>query len=84
MRFMKRVLIFCLSELVLFGVFACVFQCVTGLELSPTLIQWHYTVFGIELGALALLKIAEISLAKLETKIANKDEQEGSDKEWPN
>ena len=68
MRFMKRILVFCLAELVSFEVFACIFQCVKGQELSPTLIQWHYTVFGIELGALALLKIAEITQNKRKEK----------------
>lgn len=74
MRFMKCVLVFCLAELVSFEVFACVFQCVTGQELSPTLIQWHYTVFGIELGALALLKIAEITDFKLKKKKPQTDD----------
>ena len=77
MRFMKCVLVFCLAELVAFSVFACVFQCVKGIELSPTLVQWHYTVFGIELGALALLKIAEIKEIKIKKK-KNKTDNETS------
>lgn len=80
MRFMKRVLIFCFAELVSFEIFACVFQCIRGEELSPTLTEWHYKVFGIELGALALLKIAEITITKLKAKKADGEppaEEEG-------
>ncbi len=85
MRFMKRVLLFCLAELVLFSLFACVYQCVTGQELSPTLVQYHYSVFGIELGAMALLKIAEITITKISNKRSSaEDETERREREWQN
>ena len=64
MRFMKRVLVFCFLALIVFSTVAIVYQCTTGQELSPTLVQWFYTVFGVELAASAFLKIAEIKKSK--------------------
>lgn len=64
MRFMKRILVFCFLAMIVFSIIAIVYQCVTGQELSSTLIQWFYTVFGVELAASALLKIAEIRKEK--------------------
>jgi hypothetical protein len=61
---MKRVLIFCFLQLSIFSLVAIIYQCATGEELSPTLVQWFYTVFGVELAASALLKIAEIRKEK--------------------
>lgn len=64
MRFMKRVLIFCFLAMIVFSTVAIVYQCASGQELSPTLVQWFYTAFGVELAATALLKIAEIRKEK--------------------
>ena len=64
MRFMKRVLVFCFLAMIVFSSVAIVYQCTTGQELSPTLVQWFYTVFGVELAASAFLKIAEIKKSK--------------------
>lgn len=64
MRFMKRILVCCFLAMIVFSIIAIVYQCVTGQELSSTLIQWFYTVFGVELAASALLKIAEIRKEK--------------------
>lgn len=64
MRFMKRILVFCFVVMIAFSIVAIAYQCVTGQELSPTLVQWYYTVFGVELAASALLKIAEIRKEK--------------------
>ncbi len=84
MRFMKRVLVFCFSAMILLAAIAIIYQCMTGQELSPTLIQWFYTVFGVELGAAALLKIAEIRKEKKKPQTDDppaEDETEGSETE---
>lgn len=84
MRFMKRILVFCFVVMIAFSIVAVVYQCVTGQELSPTLIQWYYTVFGVELAASALLKIAEIRKEKKKPpgeEPPAEDEPEGSETE---
>lgn len=47
--------------LTIFYTVVCIFfQAVTGIELSPTLTQWFFTFFGIEIGAAAFIKIFNI------------------------
>ena len=65
MRFMKCVLVFCFVEMFLFTWASFAYQCVTGNGISESLIQWHYTVFGVELAAAAFMKIAEIKGFKI-------------------
>lgn len=57
---LDRYLKFCFILTMVYAVIAIVFQAVTGNELSPTLTQWFYTFFGIEIGASAFIKIFNI------------------------
>lgn len=74
MRFMKCVLVFCFAEMFLFTWASFAYECVTGNAISEPLIQWHYTVFGVELAAAAFMKIAEIKGFKIKKKIAKQDD----------
>lgn len=59
MRFLKKILVFCFASLLIYTVTAIVFQVHTGTELSSTLTERFFTVFGVELAAMAALRISE-------------------------
>ena len=60
MKFLSLVVIVSIVLCVIGGIVAVVFQSITGVELSPTLIDKWYTVFGTELGACAVIQVAKI------------------------
>lgn len=53
---------------VLYGVIAVAFQAITGLELSPTLTDKWYLVFGTELAAAAFIQITKLCTNKIKLK----------------
>lgn len=57
MRYMKKVLAVCIVSLLVYAATSVIFQGVTGEEMSPTQTPWFYRVFGIELAAMAAIKI---------------------------
>lgn len=59
-RKLDKYLKFCFILTMAYAVIAITFQAVTGSELSPTLTQWFYTFFGIEIGSTAFIKIFNI------------------------
>lgn len=75
MRFLKRILLFCLGSLILYAIVAIIFQRVTGTELSPTLTERFYSVFGIELAVMAALKISENIEKRRDEKIRKEKEK---------
>ena len=60
MKFLSVIVVISIILCVIGGVVSVIFQTTTGVELSPTLIDKWYTVFGIELGASAVIQIAKI------------------------
>lgn len=68
MRFSKKILCFCMTVLLIYTIASITYQCRTGVELAPILTERFFTVFGIEFGALALLKVAEINAENRQAK----------------
>lgn len=68
-KFLDKIVIASLGLAVFGGFVAVVFQWVTGMELSPTLIQYWFTVFGVELGATALITLVKTATKTYEKKI---------------
>ncbi|MCL2507541.1 MAG: hypothetical protein FWF05_00045 [Oscillospiraceae bacterium] len=69
---MKCVIIFCFSQLTLFTAASIIFQAATGQELSPTLTQWFFTVWGVELGGGVLMKVTETITERMKKKAKKK------------
>jgi hypothetical protein len=59
MKFLSVIVVASIILCIICGIVAVVFQAVSGEELSPTLVDNWYTVFGIELGATALIQITK-------------------------
>lgn len=57
---LDKYLKFCFILTMIYAVTAIIFQAATGNELSPTLTQWFFTFFGIEIGSSAFIKIFNI------------------------
>ncbi len=57
MRYMKKILAVCIVSMVLYAIAGGVFQGITGHEMTPTTTPWFYKVFGLELGAAAMIRI---------------------------
>lgn len=72
MKFLEKVVISSLVLCVVYAVVAIVFQALTGSELSSTLTERWYTVFGIELLSTAVITTAKTIANK--TNIINKIE----------
>lgn len=72
MKFLSSVVIVSLVLCVIYGITAVFFQAVTGEELSPTLTDKWFTVFGIELLATAIIQITKTIVTNL--KMRNKIE----------
>ncbi|MBE6311491.1 MAG: hypothetical protein E7080_10650 [Bacteroidales bacterium] len=60
MKFLSLIVIASIALCVIGGIIAVTFQAITGVELSSTLIDRWFTVFGVELGAAALIQITKI------------------------
>lgn len=57
-KFMKRVLLLAFIQVTIFTIWQMVVFTITGNEAS-TLIQWFFTLWGVEVGLLMLKKILE-------------------------
>lgn len=57
-QFMKRVLLLAFIQVTIFTIWQMVVFTITGNEAS-TLIQWFFTLWGVEVGLLMLKKILE-------------------------
>ena len=57
-QFMKRVLLLAFIQVTIFTIWQMVVFTITGNEASP-LIQWFFTLWGVEVGLLMLKKILE-------------------------
>ena len=70
-NFLKNTVIVSLSFCVVYGVIAVIFPAITGSELSPTLTERWFTVFGVELLATMVIQITKLIVdrSKLEHKI---------------
>lgn len=68
-KFLDKIVIASIGLTILGGLIAVIFQWVTGMELSPTLIQYWFTVFGIELGATTLITLVKTVTKTYEKKI---------------
>lgn len=55
--FGRRVLIFCFAFIIIYTAWVMWEQHRTGMEPSPTLTQWVYTFFGVEVALLCLKRI---------------------------
>lgn len=60
MDFLKIIVVLSIVLCIAGGIVSVFFQAITGVELSPTLIDKWYTVFGLELGASALIQVTKI------------------------
>lgn len=65
MKFLSLIVIVSIVLCVVGGIVAVIFQAATGIELSSTLIDRWFTVFGVELGAAALIQITKIITEEL-------------------
>lgn len=68
-KFLDKIVIASIGLTILGGLIAVIFQWVTGMELSPTLIQYWFTVFGIELGATTLITLTKTLTKTYEKKV---------------
>lgn len=64
LRFSKKVLIFVLCHITVFSIIMTVIFCVKGV-VPDTLIVEHYKYFGLECGALGVIKISENVIEKI-------------------
>ena len=58
-RFLKRIVIFCISFITIFTIVSMYLNYKVGMELSPTLTSSVYMFFGTELCASMIVRIAE-------------------------
>lgn len=58
-KFMKKVVVFCISAAIIYTAIAIVYQIIKGNEISPTLTQFFIGGMIGELSATALIKIGE-------------------------
>lgn len=68
-KFLDKIVVASIGLTIFGGLIAVIFQWVTGMELSPTLIQYWFTVFGIELGATTLITLTKTLTKTYEKKI---------------
>ena len=68
-KFLNKVVVSSIILTVFGGVVAVIFQWITGEELSSTLIQYWFTVFGIELGATTLITLTKTLTKTYEKKV---------------
>lgn len=68
-KFLDKIVIASIILTIFGGAVAVIFQWVTGMELSPTLIQYWFTVFGIELGATTLITLTKTLTKTYEKKV---------------
>lgn len=68
-KFLNKIVVSSIILTVFGGVVAVIFQWITGEELSSTLIQYWFTVFGVELGATALITAVKTATKTYEKKI---------------
>lgn len=68
-KFLDKIVIASIVLTIFGGAVAVIFQWVTGMELSPTLIQYWFTVFGIELGATTLITLTKTLTKTYEKKV---------------
>lgn len=68
-KFLDKIVIASIGLTILGGLIAVIFQWATGMELSPTLIQYWFTVFGIELGATTLITLTKTLTKTYEKKV---------------
>ena len=68
-KFLDKIVIASIGLTILGGLIAVIFQWETGMELSPTLIQYWFTVFGIELGATTLITLVKTLTKTYEKKV---------------
>ena len=68
-KFLDKIVIASIILTIFGGIVAVIFQWVTGMELSPTLIQYWFTVFGIELGATTLITLTKTLTKTYEKKV---------------
>ena len=68
-KFLDKIVIASIGLTILGGLIAVIFQWATGMELSPTLIQYWFTVFGIELGATTLITLTKTITKTYEKKV---------------
>ena len=79
-RYLKRIVAFSISFIVLFTITSMILNYKINLELNPTLTTCVYAFFGTELCATSVIKVVEIMLQKEEQK-RQKEEQENREKE---
>lgn len=72
MRFSKKAVIFVFCHITIFAVAMIAIFCVKG-SVPDTLIEEHYRYFGLESGALGVIKISESIIEKI-TERKNKNE----------
>lgn len=77
MKFSKKIVITCILVLIIYAIIQIILSCIFNIELMPTLTQWVYTVFGIELCACALIRIfdREDKEFDMEVERARKEEE---------
>lgn len=68
-KFLDKIVIASIILTIFGGIVAVIFQWVTRMELSPTLIQYWFTVFGIELGATTLITLTKTLTKTYEKKV---------------
>lgn len=68
-KFLDKIVIASIGLTVFGGFIATIFQWMTGMELSSTLVQYWFTVFGIELGATTLITLVKTATKTYEKKI---------------
>ena len=73
LRFSKKVMIFIFCHITIFAVAMTVIFCVKG-DVPDTLITEHYRYFGIESGALGIIKISENVIEKINERKNKHDE----------
>lgn len=66
-NFCKRVVIFCITFIVLYIIVAVTFNFLLQIELSPTLTTCVFGFFGTELGACAFVRIMQGKYEQVET-----------------
>ena len=76
-KFLSIMVIFSLLLCIIYGVVAVVFQWITGTEISPTLTERWFQVFGIEIAGTTLIYIVKrvTSIWRIQDRIKLKKEE---------
>lgn len=73
LKFLKKIVIFCITVVLIYTIVAVVYQTFSDIELSATLTENVFRLFGLELCMTAVLKIVDAIKEALESRNSESD-----------